>query len=153
MKIFKIKKLAIYLIISLISQLFLTSSLSYAGNSFSDDQFDIGVLSPTNEANPSYFEGDANTNISEDIDSNTDFDNLSPIEKFIVNIINFVTRVIGSLAIIIFIIAGFKFMAAQGNDTAIGEAKEILKYGVMGLVVTFISYTLVIFIQTLFNRG
>ncbi|MFC1615848.1 pilin [Patescibacteria group bacterium] len=76
----------------------------------------------------------------------------SPISKFIVGIIEFATRVIGTLAIILFIVAGFMFMLSQGNEQRLSDAKEVIKYAVIGLSITFLSYVIAIFIQSLFNR-
>jgi hypothetical protein len=74
-----------------------------------------------------------------------------PIVSFILSVINFALRIIGSLAIILIIVAGFMMMFSQGNQQKLDEAKDVVKYAIIGLLVTFFSYLLVIFIQSLFN--
>ncbi|MFH1284038.1 MAG: hypothetical protein ABIH78_00390 [Candidatus Peregrinibacteria bacterium] len=74
----------------------------------------------------------------------------SPITEFILSIINFAIRIIGSIAIIILIIGGFMFMFAQGNQQKLDEAKDIVKYAIIGLLVTFLSYIIVISVQSIF---
>lgn len=74
----------------------------------------------------------------------------SPIVAFILSVIDFATIVIGSIAVILIIVTGFMFMFAQGNDQKLTEAKDILKYALIGLLVTFLSYTITTFVQSLF---
>lgn len=74
----------------------------------------------------------------------------SPIVNFMLDIINFAVKVIGSIAMIILIIGGFMMMFAQGNQQKLDEAKDIVKYAFIGLIVTFLSYIIVIFVQSLF---
>ena len=76
--------------------------------------------------------------------------NYPPIIAFILTILDFATQIIGSLAVLIMIIGGFMFMTAQGDQTQIDKAKDVIKYAIIGLVVTFLSYIIVIFLQSLF---
>lgn len=74
----------------------------------------------------------------------------TPIVDFVTTVINFALRVIGSIAIILFIIAGFRFMTSEGNQQKVDEAKEMFKYTIIGLIITFLAYIIVIFVQSLF---
>jgi len=74
----------------------------------------------------------------------------NPLVNFFLTVLDFAIRVVGSIAIIIFIIAGFMFMFAQGNQQKIDDAKEVVKYGVIGLLVVFLSYIIVISIRAVF---
>lgn len=78
------------------------------------------------------------------------FKETNPIASLIVRIIEFATRIIGSIAVLIMIIAGFMFMLSKGNQQQVDNAKEIFKYAIYGLLVTFLSYIIVIFVQSLF---
>ncbi len=73
-----------------------------------------------------------------------------PIIAFILSVINYATGIIGTIAMIIFIVAGFMLIIAQGDQTKIDKAKEIIKYAVIGLIITFLSYVITIFVQSLF---
>ncbi len=74
----------------------------------------------------------------------------SPIAEFILQVINYFVAIMGSFAIILLIAAGFMMMFAQGNQQKLDEAKDIFKYAIIGLLVTFLAYVIVIFIQSLF---
>ena len=74
----------------------------------------------------------------------------APIEALIIEIINYALAIMGSIAIILLIIAGLRMMAAGGESQQIDEAKEMIKYAIIGLIVAFLSYLIVIFVQSLF---
>ncbi len=73
-----------------------------------------------------------------------------PVIEFILTVIQFATRVIGSVAVIILIIGGFLFMFSYGNQQKIDEAKDVIRYAAIGLLVALFSYIIVISIQSLF---
>lgn len=73
-----------------------------------------------------------------------------PIIAFIIKTLNYATAIIGTLAMILLIIGGFRFMLAVGNQTKIDEAKDMIKFVIMGLIFTFLSYTITIFLQSIF---
>lgn len=76
----------------------------------------------------------------------------NPIVDFILRTINFALTIIGSIAIIILIISGFMMMFSQGNQQKLDEAKDVFKYAIIGLIVTFLSYIIVIFVQSIFTQ-
>lgn len=76
----------------------------------------------------------------------------NPIVDFILRVINFALTVIGSIAIIILIISGFMMMFSQGNQQKLDDAKAVFKYAIIGLIVTFLSYIIVIFVQSIFTQ-
>lgn len=104
-------------------------------DSLKDLKFDVGnVLSLDNEDQEKvYFKGDQ-----------------PPIIELILSVIEFATKVIGSVAIIILIIGGFMFMFSQGNEQNLSNAKDVIKYAIIGLIATFASYIAVLFVQSLF---
>ena len=83
----------------------------------------------------------------------TDDDENSPAVRLVLKAIDFATKIIGSIAVILFIVAGFMYMIAQGNQQQLDQAKDILKYAFIGLLVTFFSYVIILFIQTLFAKA
>jgi hypothetical protein len=74
----------------------------------------------------------------------------NPIVALILKVINFAITIIGSIAIIILIIGGFMMMFSQGNQQKLDEAKDVIKYAFIGLSITFLSYIIVISVQSLF---
>ncbi|MCX6735230.1 MAG: pilin [Candidatus Peregrinibacteria bacterium] len=77
----------------------------------------------------------------------------SPIVSLIITVIDFAITIMGSIAVILFIVAGFMFMASQGNSQKLDEAKDIIKYAAIGLIVALLSYVITIFVQSIFSNG
>lgn len=75
----------------------------------------------------------------------------NPIIEFIIRIINFALTLMGSIAIIILIIGGFQMMFSQGNQQKLDEAKDVVKYAVIGIIVALLSYVIIITIQSIFT--
>lgn len=74
----------------------------------------------------------------------------NPIQELILRVINFALTIIGSIAIIILIIGGFQMMLSQGNQQKLEEAQNVVKYAVIGLIITLLSYVIIISIQSIF---
>jgi len=77
----------------------------------------------------------------------------SPIVSFVITVIDFAITIMGSIAVILFIIAGFLFMTSQGNSQKLDEAKDVIKYAAIGLIVALLSYVITIFVQSIFSNG
>lgn len=74
----------------------------------------------------------------------------NPIVNLILNVINFAIKIIGTIAVITMIASGFMFMFARGNQEKLTTAKDIFKYTIFALAIVFLSYLIVIFVQSLF---
>lgn len=79
--------------------------------------------------------------------------NQSPIVSLVITLIDFAITIMGSIAVILFIVAGFMFMASNGNSQKLDEAKDIMKYAAIGLIVALLSYVITIFVQSIFSNG
>jgi ABC-type multidrug transport system fused ATPase/permease subunit len=77
----------------------------------------------------------------------------SPIVNFVMSIINYAITIMGAIAVILFIVAGFMFMAANGESQKLDNAKDIIKYAAIGLIVALLSYIITIFVQSIFANG
>lgn len=58
----------------------------------------------------------------------------------IAKVISVLLSILGTIALLMFIYAGFNWMTAMGNDAKINTAKKIMVWSTAGLVVIFISY-------------
>lgn len=65
-------------------------------------------------------------------------------------VINVALSILGVIFIFLIILAGFKWMTAQGNDADIKKAKESMTSAVIGLIVVISSYAIWTFIKTTF---
>ncbi len=61
-------------------------------------------------------------------------------------IISAVAGLLGSIAFIIMIVAGFKYVTSRGDPQAIAKAKNTIIYAAVGLVISVSAYTIVAFV-------
>ncbi len=134
------KQILIIIISLFILTPFLQANLTFATNE--DNSFDIkeGTF---NVGEWLKLDGQPQTYFNEE-------KNNAPIVEFIIRILEFATKIIGSIAILLLIITGFMFMFSQGNQQGLDKAKEMIKYVIIGLLITFLSYIITIFVQSLF---
>lgn len=69
-----------------------------------------------------------------------------PLENTVKNIINWVLGLLGLIAVIIIIYAGFLWLTAAGNEDRITTAKKTILGAVIGLVIILLSYAIVAFV-------
>lgn len=67
-------------------------------------------------------------------------------EDVVKNIISILFWIIGILAVIVIIYAGITFITAAGNPSKVAQAKTMIIYAVIGLVVAILAYTIVNFV-------
>ncbi len=64
----------------------------------------------------------------------------------VANIIKVVLGFLGTIAVVLIIVAGFQWMTAAGNEDKIGKAKKIMTAAVIGLVIVLMAYALSTFV-------
>lgn len=64
----------------------------------------------------------------------------------IAQIVNIALGMIGIVAVVFIIVAGYKWIIAEGNEEEIKKSKETIRNAVIGLLVVFISYIVVNFV-------
>lgn len=74
--------------------------------------------------------------------------NIGHTLKTIINVLLFI---IGSLAVIMIIIGGIRYVISNGDSSQITNAKNTIQYAVIGLVVALLAYAIVNFIVTQFT--
>ncbi|MFZ4648538.1 MAG: pilin [Patescibacteria group bacterium] len=70
----------------------------------------------------------------------------SSVDKVATNLINTVLGFLGLLAVIIFLVGGFKWMTAMGNEENIKKAKELMVAGVVGLAIILSAWGITKFV-------
>ncbi|MBT5016161.1 hypothetical protein HOM98_01605 [Candidatus Peregrinibacteria bacterium] len=73
-----------------------------------------------------------------------------PITAFILDIVNFVTRIVGAIAMILIIAGGLMMIVSQGEEHLLQKGKDVLTSAIFGLVIAMFSYIIVRFVQSLF---
>ncbi len=66
----------------------------------------------------------------------------------VANIINTVLGVLGTIAVVIVIFAGFKWMTSGGNEESVKGAQKMLAAAVIGLVIILSAYAITRFVMT-----
>jgi hypothetical protein len=65
------------------------------------------------------------------------------INKLITTIVNILSQIVGIAAVIVMIVAGFKFITASGDPSKVASAKNTAIYAIVGLLVAVFSQALV----------
>lgn len=93
-----------------------------------------------------------NKTVDHGICTNTGNCGVSDIVTVAINITKFLTLLIGSIALLFFIIAGIKMLLSHGNPQAVSSAKQMMLQTVIGILVFFSAYLIVSFTrQVLLN--
>lgn len=94
------------------------SAVAYATSGFGTDGAQIGAIAE-------------NTN------------NASSLRELVITIINYFLGFLGLLAVIMVVYGGVTYVTSAGNDEAIGNAKKIILYAVVGIVIILLSFVIV----------
>ncbi|GAC1412914.1 MAG: hypothetical protein NVSMB66_3470 [Candidatus Doudnabacteria bacterium] len=65
------------------------------------------------------------------------------LDSIVVRALKYILGIIGSVAVVVIVIAGFRMVASQGNSEAIKGAKNSIQWAIIGLVVAFLAYAMV----------
>ena len=91
--------------------------------------------------NQSYFGDDADT------EARTAF----PLFRFILDVIETLTKIAGTIAVIMLILTGFVMIFSQGNQNMLEKAKQMFLYSVLGIIIILLSYVMVTLVQSIFT--
>ncbi len=138
------KKLLITGLLAL--QLFLGSTGTVQAATDETEHFDVfEILNVDKTDNP-----DATTEFSENIRNNAKENNISIPAAILIRIIDILLLLIGSFAFVTLFYAGVMFVTAGGDEGKIDKAKGMFTPAILGLVVAFLSYYIVTFVQSFF---
>ena len=69
-----------------------------------------------------------------------------PLMKRLSIIINVILSVLGIVAVIVIILGGFTYITSNGDAAKVTKGKNIILYGVIGLVVALLAFAIVNFV-------
>lgn len=75
----------------------------------------------------------------------TDFNDL------IVKVGDILWKIVMLVALIMFVIAGLMFMFAQGDPTKVATARQFVLWGVVGIIVAILAYSIVAIVEGIFS--
>lgn len=70
------------------------------------------------------------------------------LREIVTSFIRVLLGFLGLIAVVIILVGGFKWMTAMGNDSKVDEAKDLIKAGVIGLVIILGAYAIANFAIT-----
>lgn len=73
-----------------------------------------------------------------------------PAMQIVLNAVVFITKIVGSIAILILVIAGLLMITSMHKEQQITRAKEMFVGALIGIIITFTAYILATFVQSLF---
>ena len=71
------------------------------------------------------------------------------IEQIILNVMNWLLGILGIVAMLVFVIAGFQYLTAGGDEKNTESAKGNIKYAIIGVAVALIGYVVIYTINML----
>jgi hypothetical protein len=74
------------------------------------------------------------------------------VTELITTVINILSVLTGALAVIMIIIAGFRYVTSGGSDAGVAAAKKTLMYALIGLVVVSLAQVIVHFVLNNFTK-
>ncbi len=70
------------------------------------------------------------------------------LAQLITNTVSLIASLVMTVAIVMILYAGFKFMTAGDDEDGVTKARKILTYGVVGIVVALLAYSLPAILST-----
>jgi len=63
--------------------------------------------------------------------------------SLILRVVNYILGFLGLLSVIMIIYGGFTYVTSTGYDEAIGKAKKIIMYALVGIIIVLLSFVIV----------
>ncbi len=76
-----------------------------------------------------------------------------PINDIVVTVVNILSFIVGAVAVIMIIVAGFKYVTSGGDSNSISGAKSTLLYAIVGLIIVAMAQFLVKFVFDRVSTG
>lgn len=70
----------------------------------------------------------------------------NPVTDTIAKVVTFISIIAGSVAVIVIIIAGIRFVISSGDSAKVASARNTILYAVVGLVVVVLSNAIIMFV-------
>ncbi len=72
------------------------------------------------------------------------------IANFVVKVIDLLVKIIGSVALIVFILGALLTVTSEGKEDRLEKGKTAMLYALIGLIIAFFSFIIVAFVQSIF---
>lgn len=75
---------------------------------------------------------------------------ISPVAQVIVNVIDLLAKLIGSIALLIFITGAVLTIVSEGQEDRMQKGKQAMVYSLIGIVIALSAYVIATFVQSFF---
>lgn len=75
----------------------------------------------------------------------------NPTVEFLVKVLELAIKIAGTLAVLLLIGTGLTMVMSQGSQDILEKAKQMFLYEIIGLIVIFLSYVAITFVQSIFT--
>jgi hypothetical protein len=65
------------------------------------------------------------------------------LRALILKMVNYFLTFLGILAVIMIIYGGVRYVASAGDDEAVGTAKKVILYAIIGLIIVLLSFVII----------
>lgn len=72
--------------------------------------------------------------------------NTADFSTVIVNILNGIIAILGSIAVIFIVVGGINYMTSQGDPSKVQKAKNTIFYAIIGLIICALAFAIVNFV-------
>lgn len=86
--------------------------------------------------------GNANSAVCQDRRAEPD----TGLYDFIETVVNTILLILGSVAVIMLVVGGFRFVISGGDQAAVNRARDTIIYAIIGLIVAMVAYSIVGFV-------
>lgn len=69
--------------------------------------------------------------------------NATSLRELVLRMVNYFLTFLGVIAVIMIIYGGVTYVTAAGKDEAVGNAKKIIMYALVGIIIVLLSFALV----------
>jgi len=73
-------------------------------------------------------------------------DSTDKVNNLIRTVVNFLSFIVGVVAVIMIIFGGLRYITSGGNDTSITSAKNTILYAIIGLIIVALAQVIVQFV-------
>jgi uncharacterized membrane protein len=83
----------------------------------------------------------------------TGVDSVTNLDTLYNKIGNLLWQIVAIVALVLFVVAGIMFMTAQGDPTKVATARMFVLWGVVGIVVALLAYSIVKIVGAFFGTA
>lgn len=106
-----------------------------------------GIMAPVSAANEFNKQACSNGTITPEQKQALGCNESTTAPSVVVNIIKVVISILGIVAIVVIVFAGVRFATSSGDPALAKQARDMMVYAIIGLVVALLAFAIVVFVE------